>query len=454
MIHRYQNNGYNIVLDVNSGAVHLVDSLVYEMLGMLGEQAESLGETCPAEIAAELSERYSAQAVDDGYGEIYRLYCDGLLYSTDDYEGIAEKTIISPFKAICLHVSHDCNLRCGYCFAGQGGYGSEKKLMSEEVALAAVDFLIENSGSRRNLEIDFFGGEPLLNFEAIKKTVEYGRGLERKHDKVFRFTTTTNGVLLNDEIADFLNREMHNVVLSLDGRREVNDRVRPDLGGGGSYDRIVPKYQHFARIRGDGDYYVRGTYTKNNLDFAEDVMHMYELGFDQISVEPVISDPGLPFSITEEDLPRIFDEYDRLARTVIELRKQGKGFNFFHFMIDLEQGPCVIKRLRGCGCGNEYAAVDPDGNLYPCHQFVGREEWKMGNVLTGGYDRGIKQRFAKSTVYDKAECRKCWAKFYCSGGCSANNFQYEGDILKPHSLSCSIEKKRLECAIMIKAALS
>ncbi|HCA30279.1 MAG TPA: thioether cross-link-forming SCIFF peptide maturase [Ruminococcaceae bacterium] len=453
MIHRYQNNGYNIVLDVNSGAVHLVDEPTYKLLELLDENLEQMEETCPADLIQALSGEYNKQTVIDIYNELLDLYHAGQLFSCDDYEQFADKMGHSPLKAMCLHVTHDCNLRCKYCFAGQGVYGGEKKLMSQKVALSAIDFLIEKSEGRRNLEMDFFGGEPLMNFDVIKKTVEYGRSLEKKHNKVFRFTTTTNGVLLNEEIADFLNREMNNVVLSFDGRRNVNDAMRPNAGGKGSYDSIVPKYRHFVTIRGDKDYYVRGTFTKNNLDFTQDVLHMADLGFDQLSVEPVVSDPNLPFSIREDDLPRVFDEYDHLAQIMLERKKTGKSFNFFHFMIDLDQGPCAIKRLRGCGCGNEYAAVDPNGDVYPCHQFVGQPEWKMGSVLTGEYDLDIKDRFAHSTVYDKPECRKCWAKFYCSGGCNANNNQYMGDILHSHFLSCELEKKRLECAIMIKAAL-
>ena len=326
--------------------------------------------------------------------------------------------------------------------------------MSLQVAKAAIDFLIEKSVGRHNLEVDFFGGEPLMNFDVVKETVAYARSLEEKHHKKFRFTTTTNGVLLDDEKADFLNREMNNVVLSLDGRRQVNDAMRPNAGGKGSYDSIVPKYQRFVAQRGDKDYYVRGTFTRENLDFTEDVLHMAELGFDQVSVEPVVSDPKLPFSITEEDLPRVFEEYDRLAKVMLERKKAGTGFNFFHFMLDLDQGPCAIKRLRGCGCGNEYAAIDPDGNVYPCHQFVGKPEWLMGSVLTGDYDLERKGDFARATVYSKPQCRDCWAKFYCSGGCNANNQEYEGDIRRSHTLSCELEKKRLECAVMIKAALA
>ncbi len=451
MIHRFENNGYYIVLDVHSGAVHVVDKLAYELVGMLDD---SMPDTCPPAVLTALSGTYATDDILDTYAELVTLKENGQLFSADDYEQFADRMVSSPLKAMCLHVSHDCNLRCKYCFAGQGIYGGKPQIMSFEVAKASIDFLIDKSVGRRNLELDFFGGEPLMNFDVVKKTVEYARSLEKEHGKVFRFTMTTNGVLLNEEIGDFLNKEMNNVVLSLDGRKEVNDAMRPNAGGKGSYDTIVPKYQAFVQKRGDKDYYVRGTFTKENLDFSQDVLHMAELGFDQVSVEPVVSDPQLPFSIREEDLPRVFEEYDRLAKILLERKKAGTGFNFFHFMLDLEQGPCAIKRLRGCGCGNEYAAVDPDGNVFPCHQFVGQPEWKMGSVLTGEYDLESKARFARATVYSKEKCRNCWAKFYCSGGCNANNQQYEGDILKAHTLSCELEKKRLECALMIKAALA
>ena len=450
MIHRFKNNGYYILLDVHSGAVHVVDELAYRIAGFLSADMTA---DCPATVYDGLDADYPKDDIRETYEELYQLYTDGLLFSPDDYEQFADRMVSSPLKAMCLHVSHDCNLRCRYCFAGQGGYGGTPKVMSLEVAKAAIDFLIDKSVGRRNLELDFFGGEPLMNFEVVKETVAYARSLEKKHGKVFRFTMTTNGVLLTDEIADFLNREMNNVVLSLDGRPEVNDAMRPNAGGKGSYAGIVPKYQRFVAKRGDKDYYVRGTFTKENLDFTEDVLHMASLGFDQISVEPVVSDPSLPFSIREEDLPRVFEEYDKLAKVILEKKKAGHCFNFFHFMLDLDQGPCAIKRLRGCGCGNEYAAVDPDGGVFPCHQFVGQPEWQMGNVLTGEYDLEQKARFAKATVYQKESCRSCWAKFYCSGGCNANNLQYAGDILRAHTLSCELEKKRLECALMIKAAL-
>ena len=318
----------------------------------------------------------------------------------------------------------------------------------------AIDFLIEKSKNRHNLELDFFGGEPLMNMKVVKQIVEYARAQEKIHNKNFRFTITTNGLLLNDDYIDFINKEMSNVVLSIDGRRDINDKLRVRADGTGSYDAIMPKYKKLAEKRGYDNYYVRGTFTRYNYDFAEDVKHLYEEGFDQISVEPVVSDPNLPYAITEEDLPRVFQEYEKLAKWLIDLRKNGKHINFFHFMIDLDQGPCAIKRLRGCGCGNEYVAVTPEGDIYPCHQFVGMDGMKMGSLLDDTLNIEMKDNFASANVYGKPECKKCWAKFYCSGGCNANNKQYRGDILKPHTLSCELEKKRLECAIMIKAALA
>lgn len=346
----------------------------------------------------------------------------------------------APIKAMCLHIAHDCNLRCGYCFAAQGDFGHGRKLMPVEIGKKAIDFLIEHSQGRHNLEVDFFGGEPLMNFDAVKEVVCYARSLEEKYNKNFRFTTTTNGLLLDDDNIDFINREMNNVVLSIDGRKEVNDRLRYTPNGKGSYDVIVPKFKKLVEQRGDKEYYVRGTFTKYNLDFSNDVEHLYQEGFDQISVEPVIADHKIPYALTEEDLPRIYDEYDHLAQKMIARKKAGKCYNFFHFMIDLDQGPCAIKRLRGCGCGNEYVAVTPEGDIYPCHQFVGFEDWKMGNLLDGTFDTQRKEQFARANVYTKEECRNCWAKFYCSGGCNANNNEFTGDILKPYKLSCDLEK--------------
>ena len=324
--------------------------------------------------------------------------------------------------------------------------------MPFEVGKQAIDFLLAHSGTRRNLELDFFGGEPLMNFEVVKQIVEYARSREQQCNKQFRFTMTTNGLLLTDDVIDYLNREMYNVVLSLDGRKEINDMLRVRNDGTGCYDTIVPKYQKLVAQRGDKDYYVRGTFTKHNLDFAKDAIHMAALGFDQISIEPVVSDLNLPYSLQEEDLPAAFAEYENLANILIDRKKNGKGFHFFHFMIDLDQGPCAIKRLRGCGCGNEYICITPEGDIYPCHQFVGQQSFKMGNIMENTFDISMKQEFAQSNVYSKEDCKDCWAKFYCSGGCAANSWQYEGDILKSHKLSCDLEKKRIECAIMMKAA--
>lgn len=449
MIHQYQLGGFNILLDVNSGAVHLLDELTYEMAALL---EPPLADSCPAALHQALDGRFGAQAVEEGYQELLQLYRGGTLFSVDDYAQFDKITALSPVKAMCLHIAHDCNMRCAYCFASSGEYHGERALMSEEVAHRAIDYLLRYSEGRHNLEVDFFGGEPLMNFDVVRSTVEYARSKEKEFNKNFRFTITTNGLLLDDEKIDFINREMHNVVLSIDGRREVNDRMRTRLDGSGTHDAILPRFRRLVEKRGDGQYYVRGTFTRYNLDFAEDVLHLNEEGFDQISVEPVVTDPTVPYAIRPEDLPAVFREYERLAQLILQREQQGKWFNFFHFMIDLEQGPCAIKRLRGCGCGNEYVAVTPQGDVYPCHQFVGYEQWKMGDVFSQALDGRIKQQFARSTVYGKEECRNCWAKFYCSGGCNANAMIYNGDITKPHSLSCQLEKKRVECAIMIKAA--
>ena len=455
MIHKFYLNGFYIVLDVNSGAVHVVDQLSYELLDGL---KAPLSDRCPEEVAERLRAAYSEVEIQEAYAELYELYQNGFLFSADDYAPFAEQMGPAPVKSMCLNIAHDCNLRCSYCFAAQGDFGHGRKLMPFEVGKAAIDFLIAHSANRHNLELDFFGGEPLMNFDVVKQVVDYARSIEKAHNKNFRFTITTNGLLLTEDKIDYINREMSNVVLSIDGRKEINDSLRFRVDGSGSYDAIVPKYQHLVEKRRGGkfdQYYVRGTFTKRNLDFTKDVVHMRELGFDQISIEPVVADPNLlPVALTEEDLPRICEEYETLAKEIIRRKRGGDSFNFFHFMLDLDQGPCAIKRLRGCSCGNEYIAVTPEGDIYPCHQFVGMEEWKMGSVLDGSLDQTKKQMFSKTNVYEKPECRNCWAKFYCSGGCNANNLQYAGDILKPHQLSCALEKKRLECAIMIKAALA
>ncbi len=451
MIHKYKLNGYNIALDVNSGAVHLLDDLSYDILD---EMEKSPNNELTAETIEQLKNKYNSDEILETYNELKDLCGKEQLFSEDCYECFANKMINSPIKAMCLNISHDCNLRCEYCFAAKGDFGKGRMLMSFETAKKAIDFLIKNSGSRHNLEVDFFGGEPLMNFETVKKVVEYARSLEKQYNKNFRFTITTNGLLLTDDKIDFINKEMSNVVLSLDGRKEVNDRLRVTPNQKGSYDTIVPKYQKLVANRKDKDYYVRGTFTKHNLDFTNDVLHMLDLGFDQLSIEPVVSDPKLSYSIKEEDLERVFEEYETLAKKIIEYKKNGKNFNFFHFMIDLDQGPCAIKRLRGCSCGNEYVAITPQGDIFPCHQFVGNDDWKMGNLNDGTFSFDIKDQFAKTNIYTKPDCKNCWAKFYCSGGCNANNFEYEGDTKKPHKIACELEKKRLECAIMIKAALS
>ena len=451
MIHKYKLNGYNIVMDVNSGAIHIVDDVAYDLLECLDGDINRFNKN---DIIKKFSDKYSKQDIESSYDEIINLYKSGLLFSEDKVQNSPKiKYIDSPIKSMCINIAHDCNLRCEYCFAAKGDFGCGRVLMSEETGKKAIDFLIKNSGKRRNLEVDFFGGEPLMNFEVVKKIVDYARSKEKEYNKNFRFTITTNGVLLTDDKIKYINKEMSNVVLSLDGRKEINDKLRVFTNGQGSYDIIVPKYKKLVETRGDRDYYVRGTFTKYNLDFSEDVMHIHELGFDQISIEPVVSDEKLDYSIKEEDLPRVFKEYENLSKKIIDLKKNGSHINFFHFMIDLDNGPCAIKRLKGCGCGNEYVAVTPQGDIYPCHQFVGQDEWKLGNLNDQTFNNDMKKYFSRANVYNKNGCNDCWAKFYCSGGCNANNKQYEGDIMNPHKISCQLQRKRLECAIMIKTAL-
>ena len=453
MIHQYKLSGYNIVLDVYSGSVHAVDDVAYDAIALIDQGSSR--EQAAAALAKKYADRADVTAADinDVLDDIDELTAAGQLFAPDAYADHAFdfKNRSNVVKALCLHVAHTCNLNCSYCFAAQGKFHGEAGLMSFETGKRALDFLIENSGTRRNLEVDFFGGEPLMNFETVKKIVEYARSQEPVYNKKFRFTITTNGMLLTDDKIDFINREMSNVVLSIDGRKDVNDRMRPRVDGKGSYDRIVPMYKKLVDQRGEKEYYVRGTYTKYNLDFSDDVFALLDAGFDQISVEPVIADPKEPYAITEADLPRIFEEYERLMQKILDYEATGKKFNFFHFMLDLDQGPCAIKRLRGCGCGNEYVAITPDGDIYPCHQFVGEADYKMGNVDDGTFNREMKSDFAKTHIYSKPDCRNCWARFYCSGGCNANNYQYSGDVHKAYKLSCEIEKKRLECAIVLKA---
>lgn len=394
------------MLDVNSGGVHVVDELTYDLLDNV---QPPFAPECPQEVVSKLTRFYAPEDIRSCYAEILELYKDKILFSEDDYEKFAKYSVAAPVKAMCLHIAHDCNLRCEYCFASTGDFGKGRKLMPLEIGKKAIDFLLEQSGDRETLELDFFGGEPLMNFDVVKEVVKYARSKEQEYGKRFRFTITTNGMLLTDDKIDFINKEMSNVVLSLDGRREVNDRVRKRVDGTGCYDRILPAFQKLVAQRGDKDYYVRGTFTKYNLDFSDDVFSLYDAGFDQISVEPVVSDPAKPYALTERELSDIFCEYERLASRILEAQKQGKRFNFFHFMIDLDQGPCAIKRLRGCGCGNEYVAITPDGDIYPCHQFVGMEEYKMGNLDEGTFNLDIKAEFAAAHVYTKPECKQCWA---------------------------------------------
>ena len=447
MIHQYKNNGCSIVLDVNSGAVHVIDSLAYEAIALYEDHE-------PEEIMGQLKDRYPLEEIREALLDIEELKAQGTLFTEDTYrEPILDfKKRPTVVKALCLHVAHDCNLACRYCFAEEGEYHGRRALMSYEVGKQALDFLIANSGSRRNLEVDFFGGEPLMNWQVVKDLVAYGREQEKLHNKNFRFTLTTNGVLLNDEVQEFVNREMSNVVLSIDGRKEVNDRMRPFRGGKGSYELIVPKFRKLADSREQKNYYVRGTFTHNNLDFCEDVLHLADLGFRQISVEPVVADLEEDYAIREEDIPVICEQYDKLAAEMVRRLGKENEFTFFHFMIDLTGGPCVYKRLSGCGSGTEYLAVTPWGDLYPCHQFVGEEDFLMGNVFEGVTRREIRDTFKECNVYTKEKCRNCFARFYCSGGCAANSYKFHGSVNDAYDIGCELQRKRVECAIMIKAA--
>lgn len=460
MIHQYKNNGYNIVLDVNSGSVHVVDDVVFDTLAQMDENDEHrYEEESFQRISENIIEKYKEEGIDKSemrevFADLQELEKNGTLFSKDVYQdGVIDfKKRQTVVKALCLHIAHDCNLACRYCFAGEGEYQGDRSLMSFDVGKKALDFLVENSGSRRNLEVDFFGGEPLLNFDVVKRLVAYGRELEKEREKHFRFTLTTNGVLLNDEIIEFANKEMDNIVLSIDGRREVHDHMRPFKNGHGSYDLILDKFKKVAQSRDQKRYYVRGTFTHYNLDFVKDVLSLADQGFEQISVEPVVAGPEAPYAIQKEDIPVICEGYDELAKEMLRRRKEGRGFNFFHYMIDLSGGPCVYKRLSGCGSGTEYLAVTPWGDLYPCHQFVGEEKFCLGNVEEGIRNTGMQDTFKLCNVYAKEECRKCFAKFYCSGGCAANAYHCHGDINSPYETGCELQRKRVECALMLQAA--
>lgn len=442
----------NIVLDIYSGAVHVVDDCMYDMLDYLLEPFTS-EPRCPEFIVDELAKKYTKEDIYESYDEICELVKNGQLFTTDCYEEFAKNwNKQSVVKALCLHIAHDCNLRCKYCFAGTGEYHGARGMMSAETGKKAIDFVIANSGSRKNIEIDYFGGEPLMNFDVVKEITEYAKEQGEKHGKNFRFTVTTNGILLDDEKKEYINKNMSNVVLSLDGRKEVNDRMRPRVNGDGTYDTLLPKFLDMAESRNQDNYYIRGTFTAYNKDFADDVLHFADLGFKQTSVEPVVAPETEDYALTADDIPEVFEQYEKLAKEYIKRRKEGKWFNFFHFMIDLDQGPCAIKRLSGCGAGHEYLAVAANGDLYPCHQFVGNKDFLMGNVDEGKIDKKISKYFEDSNIYTKEKCKNCFAKFYCSGGCSANAYNFNGDINKPYELACEFEKKRVECAIAIEAA--
>ncbi len=454
MIHQYKNNGYNIVLDVNSGSVHVVDEVAYDVIAVCNQCTDK--KNMEKQVYGMLTGRYPREELTEALADVRELMEADQLFSEDVYEPYIQdfKERETVVKALCIHITHDCNLACKYCFAGEGEYHGSRALMSVETGKKALDFLVANSGNRTNLEVDFFGGEPLMNWETVKELVAYGRSLEKPFQKKFRFTLTTNGVLLDETIEEFLNREMSNVVLSIDGRKQVHDSMRPTKNGKGSYDLIVPKFQHLAQSRGQTNYYVRGTYTHHNLDFSEDVLALADLGFTQISVEPVVAPESEDYAIREEDLSKLFDEYDRLARELLKRRQEGRPVNFFHFMIDLEGGPCVAKRLSGCGSGTEYLSVTPWGDLYPCHQFVGQEQFLMGNLEDGIVRPDIQNEFKCCNVYAKPECQDCFAKFYCSGGCAANAYHFTGKITGNYRIGCELQRKRVECAIMIKTALA
>lgn len=444
--HKFELNNKKLILDINSGSVHVVDDLIWDIIDLFEEYNKD-------EIVKALNHKYDEKTISEALKEIQELINNELLFSEETSMKNIEYNKENIVKALCLHVAHDCNLRCKYCFASQGDFHGDRLIMPFEIGKKALDFLIQSSGNRRNLEVDFFGGEPLMNFDVVKQLVAYGRKLEKKHNKVFRFTITTNGVLLDKEKMDFINENMDNVVLSLDGRKEVNDNMRPTINGQGSYDIITPKFLEFVKLRGDKSHYVRGTFTSKNLDFGKDVISLNKEGFNSISVEPVVAKPEQDYAILEEHLPAILKEYEELSKEYIKLHNEGKSFDFFHFMIDLNHGPCFVKRVVGCGAGVEYMAVTPEGDLYPCHQFVGNEAFKMGDVDTGIINTTLRDKFKNANVYSKEDCKNCWAKFYCSGGCHANAYNFNNDISKPYSIGCEMEKKRIECAVSIAASL-
>ena len=454
MVHQYQLNGYNIVLDTSSGGVHVVDDVAYDVIALFPEHTE-------AEIVAALSEKYRGRPdvtpdeLRECVADVRTLRDNGQLFTPDtfaDMAGTFKERSGDVVKALCLHVAHTCNLNCAYCFASQGRYHGERALMSYEVGRQALDFLIEHSGTRKNLEVDFFGGEPLMNWGVVKRLVEYARSVEKAHRKRFRFTLTTNGVLIDDDVIEFANREMSNVVLSLDGRREIHDRVRVDYNGRGSYDRIVPKFQKLVQARGGKNYYMRGTFTHANPDFTKDLFHMADLGFTELSMEPVVCAPDDPAALTAEDLEIVKQQYELLAVEMLRRERDGHPLTFYHYMLDLTGGPCVYKRISGCGSGTEYMAVTPSGDLYPCHQFVGEAAFKLGDVWRGVTESAVREQFRACNAYARPECADCWARLYCSGGCAANAYHATGSVLGVYEAGCELFRKRIECAIMLQAA--
>lgn len=451
MIHQYQLGGYNIVLDICSGSVHVVDEIAYDIISMFEENDKN---TVIDNIAKKhnKNKNITQKDIEECYNQIVSLKENGQLFAPDTFEekaGVLKQKTQGVVKALCLHIAHTCNLNCSYCFASQGKYHGDRAVMSFEVGKQALDFLVANSGTRRNLEVDFFGGEPLMNFDVVKKLVHYARSIEKEKNKNFRFTLTTNGVLIDDDVIDFANKEMSNVVLSLDGRKEVHDRFRVDYNGNGSWENIVPKFQKLVKAREGKNYYMRGTFTHANPDFLADIKKMLELGFTELSMEPVVCAPNDPSELTEEDLPIILDQYEKLANLMIEYDKKGTPFTFYHYMIDLEDGPCIYKRISGCGSGTEYMAVTPWGDLYPCHQFVGEEKFKLGDIWKGVTNTEVQNSFADCNVYARPDCKDCWAKLYCSGGCAANAYHSTGSVKGVYKYGCELFKKRMECAIMV-----
>ena len=451
MVHQYKLNGYNIVLDICSGGVHVVDDITYDII-------EAFEKDTRDQVISKISSKYTdvaTEEIEECYAQVLALSKSGELFTPDTFEPMADKLkqkTSGVIKALCLHVAHTCNLNCSYCFASQGKYHGERAIMSLDVGKRALEFLVENSGTRHNLEVDFFGGEPLMNFQMIKDLVAYARELEKKHNKNFRFTLTTNGVLIDDDVIDFANREMSNVVLSLDGRKEIHDRYRVDYAGNGSWEKIVPKFQKLVDARGGKNYYMRGTFTHANPDFLEDIKVMLDLGFNELSMEPVVCAKGDKEELTEEDYPIVCKQYEDLAALMLSKHKEGKDFTFYHYMIDLKGGPCIYKRISGCGSGTEYMAVTPWGDLYPCHQFVGEDKYKLGDIYSGVTNKEAQCEFASCNVYARPDCANCWAKLYCSGGCAANAYHATGSVRGVYEYGCRLFKKRMECAIMVAVA--